>query len=197
MPVGEWVAGVLGAGLVGGLASATVVLLLAHVGRRATELAARRVDAYGRWLAARLALSRESATFVVAFRTLAAEPRKSKAFGFRMEEAQRARTHWHEAVAGLERAEAELLAWTPRSGIAADLHAIPRPTLQDLRRAVRGEEQDVDELLGRLLDNDRKAIDVVSGRTRDLLEGPPRWRRAVSAAVWHVRDVFDDRRGSR
>ncbi len=191
MPSGELIGAMIGAGVAAGCTAAAVVLLVSQRRQRSADLAARRVDLHARWLAARLALSRESASFVTAFRLLAVEPRKSAAFALRLEEAQRIRGRWHEAVASLDRAEAELVAWCDAAMTGEELRRIPRPGLSDLRRAVHGHETDTDELITRLAEQDRSAIAAVERRTRTLLSGSSRWKRSVSAAMWHLGDLFD------
>ncbi len=86
----------------------------------------RRVDAYARWLAAWMTLSRVSASFVAAFRALATERRDSEYFALRRHEAQRARAAWSDAMRELDRAEAALIAGTVAPSIRAGGPAVKR-----------------------------------------------------------------------
>ena len=177
-------------GLVSGLVSAAVILAL-HARRQGRfDLQARRVDAYAHWLAARLALTRASLSFVSAFRVLAAEPRDSTYFALRTEEAQRVRSQWSDAVRTLDLAEATVIAWVDDASLPLRLEQFTRVAVSALRRAVAGSDEDVDTLVDRLHDTDQRAVEFVGQATAHLLSGQRGWRDLLGATLWHLDDLL-------
>ena len=75
MSVAEVVGLLLTAGLLGGTVGAAVVVWSTTRRQRARQKRVDLRDAYARWLAGRMTLSRASASFVAAFRSMAAETR--------------------------------------------------------------------------------------------------------------------------
>ena len=159
MSMGEIIGLALTAGLLGGLAGAALVGVMLRRHRDAHARRVRRVEAFTRWLAARMTLSRASVSFVAAFKALAAAPPDSIHFPLRMEEAQRVRAQWSEATRELDLAEASLRAWMDSSGERKRLAAFDRIGADRLRAAIDGDEREVDQLLQALSCADRSAIE--------------------------------------
>ena len=169
MSPGEVAGLALLAGLFGGVAGAVLVGVI--ISARRAWIAQRRkeqIDAYAGWLAARLTLSRACGLFVTAFRALAAEPRESVYFSLRMEEAQRARTQWCDAVRQLDLAEATLLAWAADPSVVQQCAPLDCIDAGALRQAINGTEGDADRLFQQLRRADRVAIDRARKATADI-----------------------------
>ncbi len=151
---------------------ATVVLLAGGAGAAATAAIAarrglaadarmRRIDAYAQWLAAHKTLARASASFVAAFRALAAEHRDAVYFSLRRDEAQRARAAWCDAMRELDRAEASLVAWSTDPSIHEQLARFQRTRPEALRAAIDGNQSDADRLSQELHGANELAVKVV------------------------------------
>jgi hypothetical protein len=195
MSTGEVIGLAVAAGLVGGLIGAIVIAVLQTRRQDRFGVKARRIDAYARWLAARLALSRASLSFVSAFRVLAAEPRDSTYFALRTEEAQRVRSQWCDAVREVDLAEATLIAWAEDPSLPLRLEQFDRVGVGALRRAVAGSDEDVDALVNRLHESDQRAAEFVGQATGHLLSDRPAWRRVLAAAAWHLDDLLTGGQG--
>jgi hypothetical protein len=183
-------------GLLSGVVCALIVLVFASRRRWSMELCARRTDAYARWLAARLNLTRASLSFVSAFRTLAAESRESTYFALRCEEAQRARAAWCDAVRELDLAEASLVAWVDDPTLPQQLGQLGRIEAAALRRAIHGEEQEVDELTDEFHKKDRQAAEFASKAAARLLSRRPGWRALLDRMMWHLDEMITGRTGT-
>ena len=149
------------AGLCGVVAGATITILVTSRALHGTERRGQRVDVYTRWLGARLTASRASLSFVAAFRALAAERRDSVYFALRTDEAQRARGYWCDAIRQLDLAEAALIAFGAVGPEVNPCDQFFRIGPDALRRAINGDEIDVDALAQDLHRADRAAIDYV------------------------------------
>ena len=171
MSAGE-VAGIAAlAGLCGVVAGAAITVLVTSRALHGTERRGQRIDVYTRWLGARLTASRTSLSFVAAFRALAAERRDSIYFALRTNEAQRARACWCDAIQQLDLAEAALIAFGTTGPAHNPRDKFSRIGPGALRRAINGDEIDVDRLAQDLHRADRAAIDfvrhaVASGKIR-------------------------------
>ncbi len=174
MSVGEMIGLLLATGVVGGAVGAAVTTALVGRRRAAEDCSRQQVDVLGRWLAARITLGRVSASFVAAFRSLAAEPTDSDYFSLRTEEAQRARTQWCEAVGELDLAEASLRAWIPSSLVDGRNECFERVSAEVLRVAIDGKEPELDRLMKELQSADRSAAKFVE-ETSAILRPPPPW----------------------
>lgn len=159
MSVGEMVGLVLAALLLGGVVGGLVTGSLPSHGRWGTGSAGRRIDAYGQWLAARVTLTRASASFVASFKALAVEPRESSFFALRRDEAQRARAAWCDAMRDLDRTEALLIVWSGNPDIRARLASFERVAPEVLRAAINGAPRDAKRMFDRLGTADGQAAD--------------------------------------
>ena len=140
---------------------------------RPAEPHVRRMDAYAHWLSARMTLTRASASFVAAFRALAAERPDSEYMSLRREEAQRTRQAWWEAMHELDRDEAMLLVWSDDPAIRERLAHFDRVGADALRAAINGDQTEVDRFMQRLRDTDATAAEfvrsaAVRAKTRQL-----------------------------
>ncbi len=161
MSTSEVVGLVVAAGLVGGLAGSMLVALIVTRITKVRDRRARRIDAYARWLAARLAVSRACVSFVAAFRSLRREPRDSTFFSLRADEAQRARAQWSTAMQELDASEAVLIAWSIHDDIGDRLAGFERVAAHTLREAINGSDEEADALSQRLRTVDRSATEFV------------------------------------
>lgn len=157
------------AGLAIGIAAA---LLIAARKDRNAELHIRRTDAYAQWLAAQTTLTRTSMSLVAAFRALAAETEESKYYSLRQDEAQRARSHWCEAMHELDLAEAALVAWSTDPDIRTKLDRFERVTAEALRAAIDGGDTEVETLRQRLHRSDEGAAAFVRASMGDASREP-------------------------
>ncbi len=137
---------------------------------------ARVVEAYARWLAARLTLSRASLSFVAAFRALAAERRESTYFSLRTEEAQRARALWCETSRDLDLTEATLLTTISDSGFPAQIGALERVSAEVLRAAINGAPAAFDGLVQQLRAADQRAVEFARAAAASSRRGGSPWR---------------------
>jgi len=153
------------AALIGGAVGAALAALAWRCGVALVERREHTRQAFARWLAARLTFSRASASFVAAFRTLAAERRDSPQFRLRMEEAQRARVSWSEALRGLDLAKAMLLTSVHDPAIDRRLGEYEPDLGESLRDAVAGDSKGVEKWLYELRAADQRALDFVRGAT--------------------------------
>ena len=174
MSTGEVAGLMLTIGLLGVMAGAVVAALLISRSARIHERDNQRANAYAQWLAARMTLSRASASFVTAFRALAAEPRQSDYFALRQDEAQRARVAWCDAMHAVDQAEAMLVVWSDDPLIQPRLAAFPRIRPERLRTAINGDPREVD----RLIWQDREAVERAATFVRNATSASP-WFRGV------------------
>lgn len=161
MSAGEVAGLVVLAGSCGLAAGVTAAALVFGRQLRGTEKQPRRVEAYTNWLAARLTTSRASLSFVAALRALDAQRSDSVYFGLRTAEAQRARAYWCDAMQRLDGTEAALIALGATDPQCNSPEGFFRVRPDALRRAINGDEGDVDELAQRLYAEDRVAIAFV------------------------------------
>ncbi len=149
MSIGEVVGLTLTVAVFGAATGAAVTAAIIAWSRRGTARRMRCDDAFARWLAAWMNLSRTSASLIAAFRALAAEGHDSEYFCLRQDEAQRVRAAWCDAMRELDRAEAGIVARSP-SPIRADLACFVRVSPAALRAAINGDQRDVDALVEHL-----------------------------------------------
>ncbi len=146
MSIGEVVGLLMTAAVLAAVTGACFYNLAAKRSRRVDELWIRRHDAHAYWLGTQMALSRACLSFVAAFRTLAKESRESRYFTLRLEEAQRARQSWCDAMSDVDRAEARLVIWSDDADIRKKIGELGRVTPATLRQAINGNECRVREL---------------------------------------------------
>ena len=173
MSVGEVVGLAITAALAGGAVSAALVLAFTLRLHHLRERESQRADAFSRWLAARITLSRSSVSLVAAFRSLAAARPDSTYFSLRAEEVQRTRASWSDAMRELDLAEALLRIRVRTPAVREQLIRLDRIGADALRVAIDGDEQEVDRLMQMLRAADRAAIELVESVTAGF-DGPPR-----------------------
>ncbi|MFH1111241.1 MAG: hypothetical protein V1790_18895 [Planctomycetota bacterium] len=152
---------------------------------------ARAVEAYARWLAARLTLSRASLSFVAAFRALAAERRESTYFPLRTEEAQRARALWCETSRDLDLAEATLMTMISDSGFQAQMAASERVSAEVLRTAINGAPATFDGLVQQLRAADQRAVEFARAAAASSRRGGSAWREWLGLLTKPIQSVVD------
>jgi hypothetical protein len=190
--------------LIGGAVGAALGVLVARSGdafaRRQAGLilteplkggSADATQTYARWLAARLTLSRASASFVAAFRILAAERRDSPQFPLRMEEAQRARVSWSEASRDLDLAEAMLLTSVRDPAIDQRLGEFEHVSAEALRTVVAGDMKGVEKLLRTLHAADQGALEFVRGATAKTHGNQSTGRQRLAVLATPIRKIID------
>ena len=173
MPAGDAIGLVLTALLVGAAAGGAAAIAVAGSRRRREERRRRQLEACARWLAARRTLTRASISLVAAFRSLADQRRDSDYFQLRMDEAQRCRASWGDAMRELDRAEADLIVWSGPSGTDEPWTRVERAGGMALQVAIDGTEADVEALFQALHDADRHAAELVQA-TAGGLDAPVR-----------------------
>ena len=160
------------AGLVGVAIGVSTTALLTWRCREDIGRRTRLIEAYTGWLAARMTAGRASFSFVAAFRALAVERSDYIYFPLRTDEAQRARAYWCDAMKSLDLAEATLIALDVDDSDRDPRDLFFRVGPDALRRAINGDEADVDMLAHELRAADRLAVDFVrnivvgGGKTR-------------------------------
>ena len=192
MSTGELIGLSLTAGLLAGVISAAAVAWVVLRQQGAQETRSFQIDAYARWLAGRLTLSRASVSFVAAFRALGAEPRGSAYFSLRAEEAQRARACWGDAVREVDVAEAALLVWDQSPTLPGQLACLPRVEARELRATIDGDEANVDEFAQRMRAADQAAILFVRRQTAPPNSaGAPTFARLVIRTARQIQSIVD------
>ena len=194
----------LTAALIGGAVGAALAVLVARSGAALAERQAGLILAeplkggsadatqtYVRWLAARLTFSRASASFVAAFRTLAAERRDSPLFLLRMEEARQARVSWSEVSRDLDFAEAMLLTSIHDPAIDRRLGECEHVSAEALRDVVAGESKGVEKWLQELRASDRSALDFVRGATANTHRNQSIWCKRLARLTTPIRTIVD------
>jgi len=181
----------LTAALIGGAVGAALAVLVARSGAALSERRERITQTYARWLAARLTFSRASASFVAAFRTLAAERRDSPQFPLRMEEAQRARVSWSEVSRDLDFAEAMLLTSVHDPAIDQQLGGFEHVSAEALRAVVAGDSKGVEKWLQELHAADRRALDFVRGAMANTQVIESIWHRRLARLTTPIRCIVD------
>ncbi len=171
MPAWEVIALAAAAGLGAGMLGAVPIALAITRAQRTACARDRLIDAYARWLAARMTVTRTSTSVVEAFRALGAERRDSPYVTLRHEETQRARAQWCDAMGLLDQAEAELMICNLNGTARADLARFPRVRAEALRRAINGNEADAERLVGGLRSSDQQALDFVQATIAGVLGG--------------------------
>lgn len=160
MSIGEVIGLTLTVAAFGVATGAAVAAAIIAWSRRRTARRMRCDDAFARWLAAWMNLSRTSASLIAAFRALATEGHNSEYFSLRQDEAQRARAAWCDAMRELDRAEAGLVARSA-SPMRADLARFVRVSPAALRAAINGNQRDVDALVQQLGRTTTRAAEFV------------------------------------
>ena len=181
----------LTAALIGGAVGAALAALVARSGAALAERQERITQTYARWLAARLTFSRASASFVAAFRTLAAERRDSPQFLLRIEEARQARVSWSEASRDLDFAEAMLLTSVHDPAIDQQLGGFEHVSAEALRNVVAGESKGVEKWLQELHDADRRALDFVRAATVNTHGNQSIWCKRLAHLTTPIRTIVD------
>ena len=186
MSAGEIVGLTLVVASLAGVAGVAACAIFAARWDRRVQVRLRRVDAHARWLAARMTLTRNSASFIAAFRALAAEDRHSQYVPLRREEAQRVRVAWCDAMRELDRAEAGLVVWSDDPAIRDRLAGFASVSPQALRSAINGSQGDVEQIIQRLHNADEVAADFVRAATTEksprAFPGKAPFTRAVAYA---------------
>jgi len=177
--------------LIGGAVGAMLTALVVRSGVAFAERQEHARQTYARWLAARLTFSRASASFVAAFRALAAERRDSPQFPFRMEEAHRARVSWTEASRDLDFAEAMLLTKVHDPAIDRRLGEFEHVSAEALRTVVAGDSKGVGELLQSLHAADQRALDFARGATSKWNASQSIWRKSFAVLTTPIRSIVD------
>lgn len=175
MSVGEVVGLTIAAALVGGAAGVALIVSITLPRQRLRERESQKADAFSRWLAARITLSRTSISLVAAFRSLAAARPDSTYFPLRMEEAQRTRASWSDAMRELDLAEASLRIRVRTPAVQERLMRFNRIGADALQVAIDGDEQEVARLVQTLRAADRAAIELVESVTAGLDAAPRRF----------------------
>ncbi len=173
MSVGEVVGLTIAAALVGGAAGVALIVSITLPRQRLRERESQKADAFSRWLAARITLSRTSISLVAAFRSLAAARPDSTYFPLRMEEAQRTRASWSDAMRELDLAEASLRTPVRTPAVQERLMRFNRIGADALQVAIDGDEQEVARLVQTLRAADQAAIELVESVTAGS-DVPPR-----------------------
>ncbi len=149
MAEGEVATWVVLAGVLGGIAGAGVVALIVLVVNWRTDSAGRRnrhQEIISRWLAARLTATRSAKSVVAAFRSLSLVKPVSSDHSLRVEEMQRARADWCDAMRELDRAESEMIVLGLDDSIGLAKVMSDRISVDALRVAIHGSPQDVSAL---------------------------------------------------
>jgi hypothetical protein len=158
---------------------------------RNDELWMRRRDAYAQWLGTQMALPRVCLSFVSAFRTLANEPRESRYFTLRLEEAQRARQSWCDAMSEMDRAEAKLVVWADDVDVRKKFDELGCVTPVMLRQAINGDECGVRELRDVLEHRVERARRWVQDAVRDTRGERAPIGETISRCTSYVRTIMD------
>ena len=138
-----------------------------------------------------MTLSRASASFVAAFRALAAERRESAFFPLRTEEAQRARAFWCESSRDLDLAEGTLMVCVHDPAIHQRLADLERITAEALRAAINSDQAEVDALVGKLRAADQRALDFVRAVTASDRQRRSPWRDRLTELTTPIRTLVD------
>ena len=193
MSVGEIVGLLMTAGLFGGAVGAAAVAWGMTRRERARQKRMDLRDAYARWLAGHMTLSRASVSFVAAFRSLAAATRDSVYFSLRVEEAQRARASWCDAMRELDLAEASLRTHVPASVIREQLTRFKRVAPAALRAAIDASEGDAHQFVQSLRVADLAAIQFVEQAAAEIDRpaGPRFVRGIISKTAAYLEKIVD------
>lgn len=191
MSIGEVVGLLLTAAVLAAVTGACFYNLAAKRRRRVDESWIRRRDAHARWLGTQMALSRACLSFVAAFRTLAKEPRESRYFTLRLEEAQRARQSWCDAMSEMDRAEAMLVVWSDDADLRKIIVELGRVTPIALRQAINGDECGVRELRDALHHRVERAHGWVQYAVRDTRAERAPISETIERCTSYVRTIMD------
>ena len=196
MSVGEVVGLVLTAGLFGGGVGAVVTAWGTGRWRRTAQERAALRDAYARWLAGHMTMSRVSVSFVMASRSLAGAARGSAFYSLRIEEVQRARADWCNAMRELDLAEASLRTHLLPQEIREQLAGIERIAPKTVRAAINGSERDVDQFAQALRAADQAVIEFVENAL-DKIDTPsgPSALRVLAGNIGAYFEAIADRWG--
>lgn len=186
MSAGELIGLIVTIGLLCTLITATVILVLSIRQHPQPAKHDSSTEAYERWLAARLSLSRASMSFVMAFRSLAAESKESPHYSLRMQEAQRARSHWVATRSELDHAIAAIIVRSKDPTIPDQLNKLDTLDAVLLRGTINGIPKEVQQFRDRLCTIDRDSIRWVQSKVRsssvkfDLRVQPLRFLQSIS-----------------
>lgn len=161
MSVAEGIGLAMIAGLYGVACGAVAAMVVVLRDRRQTGARQRRVDAYVRWLAARLALSRACAALVASTRALANEHPESAYFDLRKEEARRARNQWYEALHELDLARVSLVILTGDASLRTQLTRLGGIDGDLIRTVIQADNPKWEHLMERLRAADDEAVHFV------------------------------------
>lgn len=161
MSVAEGIGLAMVAGLCGIACGALAAMVVVLQDRRQAGARHRRVDAYVRWLAARLALSRACAALVASTRALANERPESAYFDLRKEEARRSRNQWYEALHELDLARVSLVILTGDTSLRSQLTRLGGIDADLIRTAIQADNPKWEHLMERLRTADGEAVQFV------------------------------------
>ena len=190
MSVAEGIGLAMVAGLCGVVCGAMAAMVVVLQDRRQTGARHHRVEAYARWLAARLALSRACAAWVASTRALAHERPESAYFDLRKEEARRARNQWYEALHELDLARVSLVILTGDSSLRTQLTRLGGIDGDLIRTAIQADNPKWERLMERLRAADVEAVQFVETAMIDekhVDRGKETW---LTRAVHLGRTVF-------
>ena len=161
MSVAEGIGLAMVAGLCGVVFGALAAMVVVLQDRRQAGARHRRADAYVRWLAARLALSRACAALVASTRALANERPESAYFDLRKEEARRSRNQWYEALHELELARVSLVILAGDTSLRSQLTRLGGIDADLIRTAIQADNPKWEQLMERLRAADGEAVQFV------------------------------------
>ncbi len=161
MSVAEGIGLAMVAGLCGVVFGALAAMVVVLQDRRQAGARHRRVDAYVRWLAARLALSRACAALVASTRALANERPESAYFDLRKEEARRSRNQWYEALHELDLARVSLVILAGDTSLRSQLTRLGGIDADLIRTAIQADTPKWEHLMERLRAADGEAVQFV------------------------------------
>ncbi|RME41008.1 MAG: hypothetical protein D6788_02150, partial [Planctomycetota bacterium] len=158
---GGEIAGLMGVtALLAGSAGAGIALSVSRYRFRIRAEEQRR-EAWTRWLAGRLALSRAVLSLAAAMRALRGLDRTDPLWNLHREELRRARRAVRRARSRTEQAEAALIARINDDEIVERLRRLPCPSSETLRRAAEGSASDWHALREELRRLDDQAVELV------------------------------------
>lgn len=142
-------------------------------------------EAWQRWLAARLRLTRTSLSFVTSFRALASTRKNDHYYSLRCDEAQRTRADWCAAMTELEQAQAALTVRCQSTMLYEQVSQIRGVSATQLRQAIHGNVEHVQKFALQLRGLDDTAVSLT--RMNTTLSAPRRRGikpRLVNGAIW-------------
>lgn len=158
MSAGELIGLIVTVSLLCAVITALIILILSIRQNQPTSQYDPANKALEQWLASRLTMSRVSLSFVMAFRSLASESKESPHYPLRIQEAQRVRGQWCDARRELDRARASLIVHHHEPAIDDQIKAFDIIGAEELRRAINGNPEIVQQVRDRLNQLDRDSI---------------------------------------